>query len=95
MSPEERNARAVGKAAAYRRRMADGTAEPLEEFLAENQDLRDLLEPMFDEAQAVTQSVAPAQEPGFATMLPDTLQQEILAIHSGSPEAHTAKIEEL
>ncbi len=42
MATEERNARAVKEAVAYQQRLAKGTAEPLEEFLAKHEDLRDL-----------------------------------------------------
>ncbi len=61
MATEERKARAVKEAVAYQQRLAKGTAEPREEFLAKHEDLCDLLEPMLEESRAVTASVPLAQ----------------------------------
>ncbi len=94
MATQGRKARAVHEALAYRKRLAEGTAEPSEEFLAKHEDLRDLLEPLLEEV-LVTESVQPAPEEATVTPLPDSLQQEVMGIHSRQEEDRAGKIEEL
>ena len=79
IDPEDRQARADEEAAGYQERLLDGTAEPREDFLAQHDDLRDLLEPILRETQTLTASIQPVSERSPATSLPDALQKEILA----------------